>query len=261
MDPPRKSGFEAEGMENVKFLSSAGISLHLSLDFFIKTSYLNGWMVGSFVKLSILLLVELFISFFPSLPNLSGPGEGYPSFAPPRHWNWPEFGCVVQIFDKIMKECLTFFFIDRRSPKWSGTGTLGLSRRLPKNSKVKFNGNSKKLAEFQGKVSFRYLRHFHPQGPTEKTNLGIFPIFGLYFVFLFFSFLPTSASSRYIILNPFHAELIDVFPQSRSILSPLNHTHRVCTNTHTGGRLFRNDTLKQIVRLHSLAPAHSLSLA
>lgn len=190
MDPPRKSGFEAKGMENVKFLSSAGISLHLSLDFFIKTSYLNGWMVGSFVKLSILPLVESFYFIFFAASEPFGAGAGYPSFAPPRHLKlagvWMRCSNILQNNER-MPEILLHRSSDPEMVGNRYSRTLpGDCRRIPKPNLME---TQKKLAEFQGKVSFRNSRHFHPQGPTEKTNLGIFPIFGLYFVFFLFRFL------------------------------------------------------------------------
>lgn len=132
-------------MENVKFLSSGGISLHLSLDFFIKTSYLNGWMVGKFVKLSILLSVESFCFFFRRCRSFREGWAGYPSC----------FAAKAMKLAGVWMCCTNILQNNEKMPDipvaGSGDGRvqvlpdseLRLRRKFPKNSKVKFNGNSK----------------------------------------------------------------------------------------------------------------------
>lgn len=53
----------------------------------------------------------------------------------------------------------------------------------------------------------------------KKRNHRVFLIFGLHFHLLCYT--------RYIILNPFHAELIDVFPQFSSSFNRCQHTHTI----------------------------------
>lgn len=131
------------------------------------------------------------------------------------------------------------FFLIKTSYFNSVDGWLGWKLSILLSLKL-FSASPLRLSVFAspGRI-FQLFFFFHHE---EKRNLGIFLIFGLRFLFFFFSFrrwLKEAFATRYIILNPFHAELIDVFPQSPSASllrqclahTSLHRTERAVTRT------------------------------
>lgn len=101
---------------------------------------------------------------------------GFFRFRPSKHWNWPEFGCSVRNFSKIMKEYRKFFAGSR---KWPGTGTLGLFRRkcrsIPKSNLMETQKISRILRE---RFRFAIRDIFTPKARPRKQISEFFPFSG-----------------------------------------------------------------------------------